>query len=197
MRIPFLWKRLIDGLGAAFLSTGAIPALLLLILYVKLLDPRGRAIIAQVRVGQHGRLFTMFKLRTMRIDAEPDRRAVLAGRGDPRILPGCRWIRRTHLDELPQLWNVLRGEMSLVGPRPERPQRHEQLVRDVPGFERRLAVKPGITGLAQLYNGYDTDLPSITRKLEYDLQYIRRMGLLLDALLLAATLTRLVDRGAH
>jgi len=133
----------------------------------------------------------------MYIDAEAQGQAVKAGANDPRVIPICRWMRRSHIDELPQLLNILHGEMSLVGPRPERPELFEELNRQLPKFEQRLAVKPGLTGLAQIYNGYDTDAASVRRKLDYDLNYIDNMSLNIDLKLLMATFSKFYDQGAR
>jgi len=192
-----LFKEMMDILGAlgAFAVFG--PVMLLAAAMIKLSDPKGPVFYTQVRVGLNGRLFTIYKLRTMYVDAEAQGRAVKAGDNDTRVIPACRWMRRSHVDELPQLLNIFRGEMSLVGPRPERPELFEELSRLLPKFEQRLAVKPGLTGLAQIYNGYDTDAASIRRKLDYDLNYIDNMGLGMDLKLLMATFSKFNDRGAR
>ena len=192
-----IFKELIDVVGAALAMLVFSPVMILCAIMIKLADPLGPVLYRQVRVGVSGRLFTIYKLRTMYVDAEAHGRAQLAGQDDPRVIPICRWMRRGHLDELPQLLNILRGEMSLVGPRPERPELFEDLSRNLPNFEKRLAIKPGLTGLAQIYNGYDTDLESIGRKLDYDLAYIEQMSLGLDCKLLLATLSKFNDRGAR
>jgi lipopolysaccharide/colanic/teichoic acid biosynthesis glycosyltransferase len=139
----------------------------------------------QERVGAGGRRFQMVKFRTMVIDAEADGEgARLAEEDDPRIIPACRWIRATRLDELPQLWNVLRGEMSLVGPRPERPELTAAFEREIPGYARRYELPPGLTGLAQIHGRYHTD-PEY--KLGYDLQYLVNWSPVLDLEILART----------
>jgi exopolysaccharide biosynthesis polyprenyl glycosylphosphotransferase len=146
----------------------------------------------QERVGVAGKRFRMVKFRTMVRDAEADGRgARLAERGDPRVIPACRWIRATRLDELPQLWNVLRGEMSLVGPRPERPELVEFFERSIPGYGRRHELPPGITGLAQIHGGYHTDAEY---KLGYDLQYLVNWSLVLDIQILLRTLVVVTTR---
>ena len=190
-RLSYDWlKRSMDVVGACVAIVLFVPLFAFCAVRVMLADPRTPVIYTQVRMGQHGRPFTMYKLRTMRCDAEAGGCETLASRRDPRVLSCCRWMRRSHIDELPQLINVLRGEMSLVGPRPERPGRHEQLTRHMPEFQRRLVVKPGLTGLAQLCNGYDTDIESVRRKLNFDLSYISGMNVWLDLKLLVATTTR-------
>ncbi len=121
---------------------------------------------------RYGREFTLYKFRTMRTDAEKHG-AQFAVQGDPRVTSIGRFLRKTRLDELPQLWNVLRGEMSMVGPRPERPVFIEKLSEEIPDYLQRLGLKPGLTGLAQIENGYDNDLESFRRKVSYDLIYLQ------------------------
>jgi lipopolysaccharide/colanic/teichoic acid biosynthesis glycosyltransferase len=122
--------------------------------------------------AHHGRPFTMYKFRTMRSDAERHG-AQFAQAGDPRVTRLGRFLRRTRLDETPQLWNVLRGEMSLVGPRPERPEFIDQLSAEIPDYLHRLGLKPGLTGLAQVLNGYDNEVESFRRKVALDLLYLQ------------------------
>lgn len=192
-----IFKELLDVVGGAVCLVVFLPVMLLCVTLIKLADPAGPVMYRQVRVGLNGRLFTIYKLRTMYVDAEKHGRAQWAGKDDPRVIPICRWMRRSHVDELPQLVNILCGEMSLVGPRPERPEIFEELSRQLPDFEKRLAVKPGLTGLAQIKNGYDTDIESVRRKLEMDLQYIQNMSLGLEFKLLFATLSKFRDHGAR
>ena len=156
----------------------------------------GPVLYYQWRVGRHGWLFRLFKLRTMSCDAERDGRARFAKSGDPRILRGCQWIRRSHIDELPQLWNILAGQMSLVGPRPERPEMFERLKRAIPKLERRLIGKPGLTGLAQIRNGYTNDIAGARKKLAYDLRYLRRRSLITEFRLVLATIPKIWDHAA-
>lgn len=144
----------------------------------------------QVRLGRDAVPFRMVKFRTMQPDAE-QHGAVLATEADPRIVHGLRWLRDTRLDELPQLWNVVRGEMSLVGPRPERPEFTERLTIDVPGYERRHELPPGLTGLAQVQGSYDTDA---VYKVGYDLQYLVNWSPVLDLQILLRTIWVVVAR---
>jgi len=192
-----VFKELMDLVGGCLATILFMPVMLLCAVIVKFSDPGGPILYRQVRVGLNGRLFTIYKFRSMYMDAEKHGQAIKAGAEDPRVIPGCRWMRMSHIDEIPQLFNILRGEMSLVGPRPERPELFEALSREVPDFERRLAVKPGLTGMAQIYNGYDTDSDSVKRKLAMDLEYIEKMSLGLELKLLAATLTKFRDQGAR
>ena len=120
----------------------------------------------------YGRHFTLYKFRTMRNDAEKNG-AQFAVKGDPRVTPIGRFLRKTRLDELPQLINVLRGEMSLVGPRPERPEFIRELSEEIPDYLDRLGLKPGLTGVAQILNGYDNELESFRRKVAFDLHYLQ------------------------
>jgi lipopolysaccharide/colanic/teichoic acid biosynthesis glycosyltransferase len=135
----------------------------------------------------------MIKFRTMRIGAEEDGRARLASVGDERIIPACRWVRARRLDELPQLINVLRGEMSLVGPRPERPELTAGFERELPAYRQRHEVPPGITGLAQVNGRYHTDA---SYKLGYDLQYLANWSAVQDLEILLRTVAVLLRRGA-
>lgn len=136
----------------------------------------------------YGRPFVLYKFRTMRIDAEKNG-AQFATKGDPRVTPIGRFLRKTRLDELPQLWNVLRGEMSLVGPRPERPEFIEHLSQEVPNYLLRLGIKPGLTGLAQVLNGYDNDIAGFRRKVALDLLYLQNCCLVNDLKILLRTVS--------
>ena len=162
------------------------PVMLVAVLLVKLTS-RGPALYTQTRVGRGGVPFTLYKLRTMVHNCERLTGPCWSPPGDRRVTAVGRFLRRTHLDEVPQLWNVLRGEMSLVGPRPERPEFVPHLDREIPRYRERLAVRPGLTGLAQLWLPPDTDLASVRRKLTYDLFYLRHRGPWLDLRLLVAT----------
>ena len=137
-------------------------------------------------LSNYGRPFTMYKLRTMRADAE-FAGAQFAQENDPRVTPVGRFLRRTRIDELPQLWNVIRGDMSMVGPRPERPEFMEELSREIPNYVNRLDLKPGLTGIAQVVNGYDNELSGFKRKVGYDLLYLRNCCLVNDLKILART----------
>ncbi len=151
----------------------------------------GPVIFRQTRLGESGRQFTIFKFRTMRQDAEAPGRAIWAEELDPRITSIGRLMRKTRLDELPQLWNVLRGDMSVVGPRPERPEFLEQLQETVPFWTRRHLVKPGITGWAQVRRGYTADAEGTAEKLSYDLWYLRHRSLVVDLAISVKTFTTL------
>jgi len=146
---------------------------------------RGPVFFRQKRVGKDGRIFTLYKFRTMFENAELGTGPVLSWQQDPRVTYTGRWLRRWHLDELPQFINVLRGEMSLVGPRPERPHFAEQFERDIAAYRLRESVRPGMTGLAQIHGFYNSP---VEHKLRYDLAYINNMSLLLDLKILFLTL---------
>jgi lipopolysaccharide/colanic/teichoic acid biosynthesis glycosyltransferase len=162
------------------------PVIFLAMVLVKL-GSRGPWIYCQKRLGLDGKIFTIYKIRTMYQDSERDCGPTWCTPGDPRVTPIGRLLRACHLDELPQLFNVLKGEMSLVGPRPERPEFLEPLERDLPGYRRRLAVRPGLTGLAQVQQPPDTDVFSVRRKLSYDLYYVEQMNPWLDFRLILGT----------
>jgi lipopolysaccharide/colanic/teichoic acid biosynthesis glycosyltransferase len=187
----FRWKGWIDRALAALLLFPALPVIGCLVLLVRLTS-RGPGVFAQVRVGLNGRKFTMYKLRTMRVDAEARTGAVWCMTNDPRITRLGSLLRRLHLDELPQLFNVLKGEMSLVGPRPERPEFVEVLSDAIPGYLRRLDVPPGVTGLAQVNLPPDTDLDSVRRKLVLDIEYARTGSAQLDLRLILCTALRVL-----
>jgi len=161
------------------------------------LSSTGPILYKQKRVGKGGKPFMMYKLRTMYSDAELATGAVWAARSDSRIVPGCGWMRGSHADELPQLINVIKGEMSLVGPRPERPEILTELEKTYPDVRKRLAVRPGITGLAQVRNGYDTTVEAFRAKLEADLEYIERRNWSMELRIMAATMGKFRDRTAH
>jgi exopolysaccharide biosynthesis polyprenyl glycosylphosphotransferase len=176
-------KRLLDLGAAVVLLVLALPALLAAALAVSL-SSRGGVLFRQQRVGRGQRLFTLYKLRTMRANAEAETGEVLAQTDDPRTVPLGALLRRYRLDELPQLWNVLNGTMSLVGPRPERPGFVRRYLGEVPGYGERFFVLPGLTGLAQVNGDYHS---SPRNKLRYDLAYIANWSLWLDLSILFRT----------
>jgi lipopolysaccharide/colanic/teichoic acid biosynthesis glycosyltransferase len=162
------------------------PLILLAALLVKLTSP-GPAFYTQTRVGRRGRLFNIYKIRTMIHNCESLTGPRWSMPGDPRVTWLGRLLRLSHLDELPQLVNVLCGQMSLIGPRPERPEFVPELDKQIPTYRDRLAVRPGVTGLAQVNLPADTELASVRRKLAYDLYYIRHLGFWLDFRILLCT----------
>jgi len=155
------------------------------------LTSRGPGIFCQLRVGLHGKPFTMYKLRTMYNDAEAKTGPVWAGCKDPRITPLGRLLRFLHIDEFPQLLNVIKGEMSLIGPRPERPEFVRELAAQIPGYLDRLSVMPGITGLSQVNLPPDVSLDCVCRKLALDVEYIEEGNLSMDLRIYLCTMLRL------
>jgi len=174
-----LLKRGIDLLASLALIAILSPVMILVAIAIKLTSP-GPALYCQTRLTQGSREFTLWKFRSMRMDAESEGGATLAARTDDRVTPIGRFLRRTRLDELPQLFNVLRGDMSLIGPRPERPEIAAQLSGSIPRFHQRLQAKAGLTGLAQVIQGYPDGVLGYRRKLGLDLIYIRQWSLILD-----------------
>lgn len=186
------WKHLLDRTAALALMIPGLPLIGILVILIRLTS-RGPGIYRQERVGRNGKGFTMYKLRSMRSDAEAKTGPVWSTVGsDSRVTRLGYWLRKLHLDELPQLINVLRGEMSLIGPRPERPEFVKVLADTIPGYMDRLRVAPGITGLAQINLPPDTDLNSVRRKLVLDLEYIETASFLLDLRMFLCTLFRLI-----
>jgi exopolysaccharide biosynthesis polyprenyl glycosylphosphotransferase len=179
-----LLKRVVDITGAASLLTLLSPVLAVVAVAVRVTS-NGPVIFKQNRIGHDGVEYTLYKFRTMVADAEKATGPVLASKIDPRITPLGDFLRSTRLDELPQLFNVLKGDMSLVGPRPERDFFVSQFVETVPGYDFRNGVKPGVTGLAQVYGRYST---SVERKLRFDLMYIYNYSLVLDIQILLRTI---------
>lgn len=217
-------KRSLDIVGAFVGLVLTLPVWLILPILIKL-DSRGPVFYTQVRVGINrrkktrrffqkeedterrrrerrrqdymGKTFKVIKFRTMRHMAEKDTGPVWATRNDPRITRLGSLMRKTRLDELPQLFNILKGEMSLVGPRPERPAFVRELVGQVEGYSDRLSVKPGLTGLAQVESGYDSSVSSVAEKVMYDLEYIRKQSVVMDLRILCKTvIVVLTGRGA-
>ena len=202
------------NLTLALLATIAVaPVLMLVALAVKLTSP-GPVFYSQTRVGRDrrgagdapagqrrrinsgGELFTIFKFRSMRTDAEAGGTAVWAVQNDPRVTPVGEFIRRTRLDELPQLFNVLKGDMSIVGPRPERPQIFGELAGQIPEYSLRARAKPGITGLAQINHTYDTCIEGVRVKVRYDLEYLQTATIWTDLRIMVMTIpVMLLRRG--
>jgi lipopolysaccharide/colanic/teichoic acid biosynthesis glycosyltransferase len=179
-------KAVLDFLLAVLLAVPALPVVLLAAAAVKLTS-RGSAFYTQIRVGRDGRPFVIYKLRTMLQNCESLTGPRWSVPGDPRVTPVGGFLRASHLDELPQLLNVLRGEMSLVGPRPERPEFLPELEAELPAYPLRLALRPGVTGLAQVQLPPDTSLGSVRQKLAHDLYYVRHLSPWLDLRLLLCT----------
>ena len=185
-RLLQLGKRALDLSVALIGCVLALPLMILCAIAVRL-DSPGGVLYRQQRVGQHGRLFNLFKFRSMRQDAEALTGAVWASEQDPRVTRVGRFMRRTRLDEIPQLWNVLRGDMSIVGPRPERPEFVQSLAKEIPFYGQRHTVKPGLTGWAQVSYAYASSVDSTMEKLQYDLFYIKNLSLPLDLFIMFCT----------
>ncbi len=179
-------KRLMDIVVSFLVLILGMP-LFLIIAVAQTLSSRGPILYKQQRVGKDGRNFMILKFRTMYVDAEKKTGPRWAQKDDPRVTPLGRFLRRTHLDELPQCVNVLQGDMSLVGPRPERPFFVEQFIREIPLYRRRLNVRPGITGWAQVKHTYDQSIDDVRAKLRYDLFYIENMSLRMDFKIILST----------
>jgi sugar transferase (PEP-CTERM system associated) len=179
-------KRLVDVVLALFGLIIAAPFLPLIALAVRLESP-GPILFRQLRVGEGERYFHLYKFRSMRQDAEKDTGAVWASKNDPRVTRLGRFMRKTRIDEIPQLFNVLKGEMSFVGPRPERPEFVEGLTEMIPYYSNRHCVKPGVTGWAQVRYSYGASAEDALEKLRYDLYYIKNYSLLLDIYIFFAT----------
>lgn len=196
-KISLASKRIIDILLAAIGLIVTAPFMLIIAIAIKL-PSSGPVFFKQIRVGQRERLFKVVKFRTMREDAEANSGAVWAQEDDPRITKVGHVLRKLRLDELPQFFNVLKGEMSFVGPRPERPEFVEQLKKALPYYGERHTVKPGITGWAQINYGYGASQEDALRKLEYDLFYIKHLSLVFDLFIVLKTVkTVLFGNGAR
>lgn len=179
-------KRVLDILVGAIFLVAMLPLMLLTALAIRL-DSPGPVFYTQERVGWRGRTFTLYKFRSMRVDAERDGVPQWAAEGDPRVTRLGRLLRKTRLDEFPQVWNVLKGDMSFIGPRPERPFFVEEIGRQVPYYHERARVRPGITGWAQINYPYGASIDDAREKLAYDLYYIKNYSLMLDILVLLGT----------
>jgi len=173
-RTYFLAKRAIDVVGSVIALTVLSPLLLLTALLIKLTS-RGPIVYTQIRVGKDGKLFNIYKFRTMTVDAEKHTGPVWAVENDNRITPLGAFLRKTRIDEIPQFMNVLMGDMSIVGPRPERPLFVDQFKTQICDYEKRLDVKPGITGMAQVWHRYDETIADVRKKIKYDVLYIKNM----------------------
>jgi sugar transferase (PEP-CTERM system associated) len=189
-------KRALDIAVAGLGLVLAAPIMLVVMALIKLTSP-GPIFYRQERVGQHGRTFMVVKFRSMRVDAEADTGPVWAQKNDSRVTPIGGFLRRSRLDEIPQLWNALRGDMSMVGPRPERPGFVADLTKQIPFYGQRHVVKPGVTGWAQVRYTYGASVEDALQKLQYDLYYIKNMSVYLDIFVMLQTVkTVLLRRGA-
>jgi sugar transferase (PEP-CTERM system associated) len=195
-RISGITRNLVHRLVALIGGILSLPIVLLTAILIKL-DSKGPVFYRQERVGEHGRPFTLLKFRSMRVDAE-EAGPVWASKDDDRATRLGRIIRKIRVDEIPQFWNILRGEMSFVGPRPERPHFVEQLAREIPYYEQRHLIPPGLTGWAQIKYAYGASIEDARQKLQYDLYYVKNQSLILDAIVLFETIKIILfGRGAH
>ena len=187
------FKRVCDIFIGVILTIATLPLMLLTAAAIKL-DSPGPVLYRQVRTGLLGKSFILFKFRSMTANAEAGGKAIWAEKRDPRVTRVGRFIRATRIDELPQLLNVMRGEMSMIGPRPERPIFVEQLVQVIPFYNHRSYVKPGLTGWAQVNFPYGASIEDAREKLAYDLYYVKNRGLLLDFIILLSTVRVILFR---
>jgi sugar transferase (PEP-CTERM system associated) len=195
--ISLLVKRVMGFVGALAMSVLLLPLLVLTAVAIKI-ESRGPVLFRQERVGQNGEIYTIYKFRSMREDAELHTGPIWAEKDDPRITRVGRIIRNLRIDELPQLWNVIKGDMSFVGPRPERPFFVERLKKSIPYYNERFSVKPGVTGWAQVKYSYGASEEDAKEKLKYDLYYIKNLSLFMDLLVIFHTVKIvLLGRGSR
>ena len=195
-KISELSRSLVHWLVALLGAILSLPLVLLTAVLIKL-ESRGPVFYKQERVGKNGRAFVLMKFRSMRVDAEQDG-PVWASKGDARTTRVGRIIRKIRIDEIPQFWNILKGEMSFVGPRPERPHFVSQLAEEIPFYEQRHLIAPGLTGWAQIKYPYGASIEDARQKLQYDLFYIKNQGLILDAIIMFETIKIILfGRGAQ
>ncbi|WP_419742076.1 sugar transferase [Paraclostridium dentum] len=171
-----IYKRILDIISSLLGLIIGLPIMMIVAIFIKIED-RGPIFYTQERLGKDEKKFLVYKMRSMRIDAEKHGGAQWAQKDDPRITKIGKFIRKTRIDEIPQLFNILKGDMSLIGPRPERPELTYEFNKEIPGFIDRLCIKPGLTGLAQVNGGYDI---SPKDKLKWDLIYIKNRSIFLD-----------------
>ncbi|MBR6285415.1 MAG: sugar transferase [Bacteroidaceae bacterium] len=184
-------KRCFDFVAALFCIVLFSPLFLIICIVVKLADG-APVLFSQERVGLHGETFRIYKFRTMTPNAEAEQ-PLLCDVNDPRLTKVGQWLRSHHLDEIPQLWNVLKGDMSFIGYRPERPYFVEQIMEKNPDYARLYAIRPGITSKATLYNGYTGTMEKMLRRLDMDLEYLDNQSLMLDIKILLKTFISIVS----
>jgi sugar transferase (PEP-CTERM system associated) len=186
-------KRSLDMMFAAVGLMLTAPVLAVVAIAIKIFSP-GPVFYHQRRVGKDGQVFVIHKFRSMRTDAEERTGAVWSAQGDPRVTPIGRFLRRSRIDEIPQLWNVLKGDMSIVGPRPERPEFVSDLTQQIPFYGQRHVVRPGVTGWAQVRHNYGSSVDDALQKLQFELFYIKNMSTAFDLFICMETLKTVVMR---
>ncbi|UOW69353.1 sugar transferase [Paraclostridium bifermentans] len=179
-----MYLRILDLISSIIGLIVGIPVIVVFAVFIKIED-KGPIFYKQERLGKNNKIFYVYKLRSMKVDAEKNGGAQWAKKNDPRITKIGTFIRKTRIDEIPQLINILKGDMSLIGPRPERPELTYQFEKEIPGFTKRLIVKPGLTGLAQVNGGYDI---SPKEKLYWDIKYIQNRCILMDIKIIIKTI---------
>ncbi|MBF0478088.1 MAG: exopolysaccharide biosynthesis polyprenyl glycosylphosphotransferase [Candidatus Omnitrophica bacterium] len=185
-RTYHITKRILDIISSVLGLIILSPLLLATVVLIKLTS-RGPIFYTQTRVGKDGVLFEIYKFRTMKVDAEKESGPVWAAKNDNRLIPCGKFLRKAHIDELPQLINILKGEMSLIGPRPERPVFVEKFKKAIPDYYKRLYIKPGLTGIAQVWYKYDESMEDVRKKVKYDLLYIKKACLWTDMRIILRT----------
>lgn len=184
-------KRFFDVIGSIILLLFLFP--LYLIIYIVLrLTQKGSVLFVQERIGKGGKPFDIYKFRSMKLDSEKDGKPRLARNNDDRLTKAGRFLRRHHLDELPQLWNVLKGDMSFVGPRPERKYYIDKIIKHNPRYVELYQVRPGLTSYATLYNGYTDTMDKMLRRLDMDLDYLEHQSLWTDMGIMVQTVKRMI-----
>jgi len=178
-KVYHIVKRVIDIIAGIVGMILLSPLFLLTAILIKITSP-GPIFFSQIRAGKSGRPFKIYKFRTMRVNAEKETGPVWAAENDNRLIPCGKFLRKAHIDEIPQFLNIFKGDMSLIGPRPERPVFIEKLKDVIPDYEKRMNIKPGLTGLAQVWHRYDETIEDVKKKIKYDLLYIRKMCLWTD-----------------
>ena len=192
MILKWIFDRLASMMGLLILW----PILILVAIMIRVKMPGGPVIFKQKRVGQDGKLFTMYKFRSMRVQSEKREKKGWTRKNDPRVTPVGKFIRKTSIDELPQLFNILKGDMSLIGPRPERPQFVEKFMEEIPRYNVKHQVRPGLTGWAQV-NGLRGDT-SIRKRVEYDIYYIENWSVFFDIKIIIMTFfTGFINKNAY
>ncbi|MCE9675455.1 exopolysaccharide biosynthesis polyprenyl glycosylphosphotransferase [Paraclostridium bifermentans] len=179
-----IYKRVLDIISSLLGLIIGLPIIMIVAILIKIED-RGPIFYTQERLGKDEKKFLVYKIRSMRVDAEKYGGAQWAQKDDPRVTKIGKFIRKTRIDEIPQLFNILKGDMSLIGPRPERPELTYEFNKEIPGFVDRLHIKPGLTGLAQVNGGYDI---SPKDKLKWDMIYIKNRSIYIDCIIILKTI---------